>query len=235
MLVLCRIFLRLLSPLYDNNTFIIITATSPLQRHKWRVSPCRLRSVACNDIHETGARVAFAPLPGVASVSFSLRISSRLTSTRNINQRYLFSQHCAAACAGCGVPFITNAYSCMCHDVARPEGMYTHCTAALRSQRLIACFSYTRCLFAKSRFPSRLCACGDRDRAAAARDSFSLLQILYRLHLRELSRFSRFISTYSHTHIHKHTYLHSCKLHSAPHRHCNGQHDGLVAVLGPVH
>jgi hypothetical protein len=91
------------------------------------------------------------------------------------------------------------------------------------------------CLFAKSRFPSRLCACRDRDRAAAARDSFSLLQILYRLHLRELSRFSRFISTYSHTHIHKHTSLHSCKLHSAPHRHCNEQHDGLVAVLGPVH
>ena len=126
-------------------------------------------------------------------------------------------------------------HSCMCHDVARPEGRYTHCTAALRSQRLIACFSYTRCLFAKSRFPSRMCACRDRDRAAAARDSFSLLQILYRLHLRELSRFSRFISTYSHTHIHKHTSLHSCKLHSAPHRHCNEQHDGLVAVLGPVH
>jgi hypothetical protein len=38
----------------------------------------------------------------------------------------------------------------MCHDVARPEGRYTHCTAALRSQQLIVCFSYTRSLFSTS-------------------------------------------------------------------------------------
>jgi hypothetical protein len=59
--------------------------TSPLQRH---VSLCRLQNVACNDNYQTCPRVAFAPLPGAASVSF---FASHLLSTQSVPSCTVFA------------------------------------------------------------------------------------------------------------------------------------------------